>query len=380
MSAALQAALVFGAWIGIVLLLAGGFWFLRRNQLLHTALTVVLVLVGLLLLIRLRELLIMLVLAGVMAFVLDGPVGRLARRLPRPLAIGIIYLCLVSALAVTGTLVIPRIVRQARLLVQELPRYTDQAKALSARLSRWVGETPEQVQNAFDAAIEQLQAASGAMTRTVERTLLEVLRWTVRGVLILIISIYLLTDHRKLHDQVVGLFSSELRPEVEVAMAELAETFSRYLRGQLTVILFVAIAVTIVLILFGIPYAFLIGFMAGVLEVIPYFGAVAGAVPAVALGFAKSPTIGVSLIVFFIIINQIEGHVVIPLVMGGHLEMRPLAILLSLIGGEILFGIVGMIIAVPAVSLTRVLAPHVLKHYRLLQARERLQAAPKSRG
>src|SRR6266849_4227821 len=111
MSPVLQAAFMIGAWVLVVLLLAGGFWFLRRHQLLHTAVVIVLGLAGILLFIHLHELVIMLVLAGVLAFILDGPVERLTRAIRRPFAIAAVYLGLVALRTLAGAFLIPRIVR-----------------------------------------------------------------------------------------------------------------------------------------------------------------------------------------------------------------------------------------------------------------------------
>ena len=374
MSPVLQAAFVVGAWALVVLLLAGGYWFLRRHQLLHTAVVIVLGLGGIFLLIHLSELVIMLVLAGVLAFILDGPVERLTRAHPggtrRALAIAAVYAGLVALLMLAGAFLIPRVVHQARLLIHHLPQYAEQAKQWAGHLTSWYGGAPGQIQNAIDAGIEQLQGASKAATGQVEHALLGVLGWTVKGLLSVVMSVYLLTDKAAISRQFVHLFPADTRVEVRATMAELSLTFSRYLRGQMTVILFVATAVTVTLLGFGIPYAFFIGFIAGVLEIIPYFGAIGGAVPAVTLGFMRSPFTGIALIVFFIVLNQIEGHVVIPLVMGRSLEMRPLTILLALIAGEQLGGVAGMIIAIPVVSLLRVLLPRLARHYQRFRTRE----------
>jgi predicted PurR-regulated permease PerM len=371
MSPVLQAAFMIGAWVLVVLLLAGGFWFLRRHQLLHAAVVIVLGLTGIFLFIHLHELVIMLVLAGVLAFILDGPVERLSRAMPRPLAIAAVYLGLVVLLTLAGAFLIPRIVHQAGLLIHRLPEYADQAKQWAGHLTSWYGGAPGQIQNAIDAGIEQLQGASKAATSQVEHALVGVLGWTVKGLLSVVMSVYLLTDKQTIGQQFLHLFASDTRAEVQATMGELSLTFSRYLRGQMIVILFVATAVTLALLGFGIPYAFFIGFIAGVLEIIPYFGAIGGAVPAVTLGFMlKPPYVGIGLIVFFLLINQIEGHVVIPLVMGHSLEMRPLAILLTLIAGEQLFGVIGMIIAIPVMSLLRVLLPHLVRHYQRFRTRE----------
>jgi predicted PurR-regulated permease PerM len=371
MTPILQAAFTVGAWVLVVLLLAGGYWFLRQYRLLHTATVVTLGLVGLFLLIQLKELILMLVLASVLAFILDALVERFARIMPRPLAIASVYLGLVIILALIGAFVVPKIVREARLLVIHLPQYADQVKQLAGRLTTLYGGVTGNVQNAIESGIQQLQGASKSATRQVERVLLGILGWTVKGLLSVVMSIYLLTDKERIGQQVHQLFPAENRAEVQATLAELGLAFSRYLRGQMTVILFVATSVTVALIGFRIPYAFFIGFVAGVVEVIPYFGALVGAVPAVTLGFmVRSVPTGIALIVFFIAINQIEGHVVIPLVMGRHLEMRPLTILLALIAGEQLGGIVGMIVAIPVLSLLRVLIPHVARHYQRFRTRE----------
>ncbi|HEY3284186.1 MAG TPA: AI-2E family transporter [Armatimonadota bacterium] len=371
MSPALLTPLIVGAWILVVLLLVGGAWFVERHRLRHQALLIALGLAGVFLAIHLRELVVMLVLAGVVAYILDGPVERLSARMPRPIAISLVYVGLALALLLVGAFVIPAAVHQATLFLSDLPRYTELAKGLAGHLTSWYGGAPTQVQNSIDAGLEQLEAASQTVTGQMAQLLLALLGWTVRGILILVMSIYLLADKARLKDQSFELFPTRHQHEARDAVHELMETFGRYLRGQMTVIAFVAITVTLVLLAFRIPYAIFIGTLAGILEVIPYFGAFAGAVPAVALGLMKSPTTGIALMVMFILINQIEGHVVIPMVMGHHLSMRPLSILLLLIAGERLFGVVGMIVAVPSASLFRVLLPRLVAQYRLLRSLDR---------
>lgn len=370
MSAALQTPLILLAWLAVLLVAVVGYWFLREHQLLHKLLGLVAVMVGLYLLARVRELVIMLIIAGVVAFILGHLVDRLSRRMSRGLAIALVYLGLIVVLAVLGTIFVPIVVAQARQLIGDLPRYTADARDFAGRVTTWYGAAPESVRSAIDSGIEHARAASASVTTAVERLLLEMLGWGIRGILMLILSIYLLMDEKSLHQAFLRLFPERMRAEVEKASGEVSETFANYLRGQLTVICFVAISVTVLLVVCRIPYAVFIGFLAGVLEVIPYFGAIAGAVPAVALGFMKSPGVGVALIIGFVIINQVEGHVVLPWVMGKHLEMRPLTILVALLAGEMMAGVVGMIVAVPVVSLVRALVPYIVRHYRELQVVE----------
>jgi predicted PurR-regulated permease PerM len=348
--------------------MAGGYWFLRRHRLLETALILLLSLGGVFLLLQLTDLVVMLLLAGVLAFILDGLVERLTGRLPRGGAIAVVYLGFGALLATASVWLLPRFMEEIRLFGQELPGYLQWAEERTLRVTSWFGATVEQPDRVVGAVSERLQAMAGALSESLAQFLTVALGWTIKGAISMVLSIYLLVEKKSLRLQFVALFPEAMRAEVEESLAELSRTFSRYLRGQATVMLFVAATVTALLLAFGIPYALTIGLFAGLLEVIPYFGAVAGAVPAVTLGFMQSTGVGVALIVLFLLINQIEGHVVIPLVMGRHLAMRPLAILLALIAGEQLYGVAGMILAVPVLSLLRVLFPHVLRHYRQLRA------------
>lgn len=377
MPPALQAAVTVGAWILVILLLTVGLWFLKRHQLVHTAVTILLMLGGIFLLLRLRDLVIMLVIAGVLAFILDGAVARLTRWMPRKVAITVVYLLFVGLLVLAGRLIIPPVIQEARSFIQDAPTHVAEMRQWMSRWTFWYAQVPPEVQEKINQAGRPISEWFVASFGTIEHLVRGVAEWTVKGILILVMSIYLLLDKQLLVDGLKRLFPLDARPQVTETVQDMAVTFRAYLRGQGTVILFVAVAVTVVLLIFRIPYALFIGLMAGLLEVIPYFGALAGAVPAVALGFMKSPYIGVALILFFILINQIEGHVVIPLVMGHHLEMRPLTILVALIAGEMLFGVVGMIIAVPVVSLVRVLIPPFRKYYQFYRLRERTEKGEK---
>jgi predicted PurR-regulated permease PerM len=364
MSPALQAALTVGAWALVVVLLAGGFWFLRRNELLDTAAVMLLALGGLFLLIRLKDLVFMLLLAGVVAFILSGLVERLARSLPRGLAIAVVYVSLAVLLACAGAFVIPRLVEEGHHLIRESPRLAERAKRMVEEIVARFGGPPRQTDRAIETLTAELETVARNSAGQVGTTLMGAVGWAVKGVISLVISVYLLTDQRNIREQFLRLFPEQARPEVQGSLKELSQTFGRYLSGQAIVMLFVAASVTGVLIGFRIPYAFLIGLTAGLLEVIPYFGAIVGALPAVTLGFMRSPGTGIAAVVLFILINQIEGHVVVPLVMGRHLDVRPLTILLALIAGEQLYGVPGMILAVPVLSLLRVLLPHVVRHCR----------------
>jgi predicted PurR-regulated permease PerM len=367
---ALTNTLLGAALLLVVLLLLVAGWFLARQRLLAFTVAVVAVLLGIALVVRLRELLVLVVLAAVLAFILEGPVQRLERRVPRWLAIVTVYVGFAAALGLGAVLIVPQLVAQAHNLMQDVPGYTEVLKRNSDRILKWYADSPPTVHAAVDKAVEAARTHSESVLAGAAAALVGIFGWFVKGILILVMSIYMLTDKDRLRASVFRITPESIRDEVESTLREIGAAIGSYLRAQVMVILFVAVSVTVVLLIGGIPHALFIGLAAGVLEVIPYFGAFAGAIPAVALGFTKSWAHGTGLILAFIAINQFEGHVVIPLVVGHHLEMRPLWILVSLLAGHLLFGVPGMILAVPSVSIIRIIIPRLYRLYQALHAHE----------
>src|SRR5207237_747972 len=112
---------------------------------LHTAVMVVLGFVGIFLIIRLRELLIMLLIAGVMAFILRRLAERLARKMPWPAAVALVYLGLAAFFVLVATLIVPRMIEQARALIQNLPNYSERLRSIADRAATLYGGAPAEL-------------------------------------------------------------------------------------------------------------------------------------------------------------------------------------------------------------------------------------------
>jgi predicted PurR-regulated permease PerM len=137
-----------------------------------------------------------------------------------------------------------------------------------------------------------------------------------------------------------------------------------FIRGQLLVAIIVGVLITIMLTVLHVRYAFLIGVIAGLLEIIPYLGAFVGAAPAVIIALVTNGPLNAGLVVLgFIAINQIEGHVISPLVVGESVGLSPLIIILALLTGGELFGLAGLLLAVPVAGIIKVLLVNLLPRY-----------------
>lgn len=308
---------------------------------------------------------VMLAVAGLLAFILDPLVVTLERWMPRWAGIVVTYVGLTAVLSLAALSVVPKIYGQLQELYTNYPkiqesvsRYTDQ---FHAYLENVPPEAREQLQRPLALLADWAKQAVGG----VAQSLLAGLAWVGKGMIMLVLSIYLLADKTRIRDGLLKLVPAPARAETVSVVGDVFHVLRAYLRGQIVVIGFVAVSVTAVLWYAGMnKYALTVGAVAGVLEVIPYFGAVVGAIPGVLYAFAvHGMWAGIAMIIFFIIINQAEGHIVIPLVMGANLEMRPLLVLLSLLVGAELGGIVGLIVAVPACRILQVFLEHGMQIY-----------------
>jgi predicted PurR-regulated permease PerM len=336
---------------------------------------------------RSLSVIIMLLIAVLVALLLNPLVDWLAgRRFPRWLAVVVIYLAIVGLLAAVGLILIPLLIKQGNEFLTWLrsPQNpviqffrwvhdpTNQPEPSSSspvmqRLEDYVksyqAHVPADAKKLVSGRLDELSRASGAMVSSILGIAVAAAEWTFRGVIILVMSIYLLLDKDHFLRWFHGRLPQRNKIRLEGLLTDLVAVLGGYLRGLGVMILFVGASVSLLLLFCGIKYWLFIGAMAGLLEVIPYFGAVAGAIPAVTLGFQKSPGVGVGLIVAFVIINQVEGHLVAPLAMGHTLHLRPLTVLLSLLVGAEVHGVGGMIIAVPVVAIVRVLWVHAQRYF-----------------
>ena len=145
----------------------------------------------------------------------------------------------------------------------------------------------------------------------------------------------------------------------EELFKEIHFVLNAYIRGQLLLSTLMAVVVFIGMWTLNIPYPLVIGLLAGIVEMVPLIGPIIGAIPPVLLGLLQGTTVMLQVIFFYIIVQQVDGHFVMPKLMGSIINVHPVAIIAGvLIGGKI-FGVLGMMIAVPLVAVLQILLKHM---------------------
>jgi predicted PurR-regulated permease PerM len=331
---------------------------------------------------QLRSLLVTLMIAIVVAAAL-APIIESAQklRIPRWLAVIVVYLGLIAILTGLGILIGPTVVQQIERLIRRLPTYLEIVRSLLENLviRFGIGE-PGAV-----SPISQLfntQALTGWVIRSSQQLVVRsysVTRGILGGffslVLALVLSGYLLSGSKNLIKGLVSLFPKPWDERLEAQVEPVAQRMGGYIQGRVLVSAILAIAITIGLRFLGLTeFAVGLGVIAGVTDLIPFFGPVLGAIPALIVAIAQGGLTFFWVLLLFVIIQNLETYVLDPLLVGNSVKVHPLYQLLAVLGGTQVLGIIGALIVPPWVAGAAVLLENLYLKPKLLA--EQQEEAP----
>jgi predicted PurR-regulated permease PerM len=302
-------------------------------------------------------------LAIVLAYVFNPIVKALVGRgLPRPAALLSIYLGFLILVGIGIGLLVPWVVVELTRLAEFLPEYFAKLQELAYRLQEQYSQAqlPLTVRQAIDDALLTLQANLLGMVSRAVTGVLGVFSAFINLAAAVVLSYYLIRDTASLRAGLSRFIRSGERQRTMTILSEVDRVVAGFVRGQLTVALIVGSLITIALLVLDVRFAVTLGIVAGVAEVIPYFGPVIGAIPALAVTVAISPLLALKVLAVFLVVQQLEAHLISPRIMGHSVGLHPVAVIFALLAGYELFGIVGMVAAVPAAGVIRVLLEHWL--------------------
>jgi len=180
-------------------------------------------------------------------------------------------------------------------------------------------------------------------------------------VIVPFILFYLLRDGDRLGESIINLFKEEKRELARSILSDIDQTLSAYIQGHGLVCLGVGLLCYIAFLVIGLDYALLLAVIAGVTEIIPYFGPWLGSIPAVIVGLFQSMGKAVIVIIVIIIVQQIESNFITPQIIGKKMKMHPIVIMLLILLAGKLAGLIGMIMVVPLYAVSRVVVNYVIK-------------------
>jgi predicted PurR-regulated permease PerM len=277
------------------------------------------------------------------------PIG--SRRFPRWLAILILYLVILGTLALVGSLVLPPLIDQAQAFWSAKDEMFEKAQQfLIAK-----GLLSEHL--TFQQAVQRAPGAGGseAIGRTVFSAVVGLAGGIVGLLTILIVTFYLLVEAGTLRKFLMQLFPLRDRARVDAAARDITTKVSAWLGGQLLLAAIIGSTSAVGLWLLGIPFFYVLALISGIGETIPIIGPVLSAIPAIAVAATVSLKKVLLVILFFVVQQQIENHVLVPKVMERQVGVSAVTVIVALLIGGNLLGIPGAILAVPTAAILQVL-------------------------
>ncbi len=302
------------------------------------------------------------VIAAAIAYLIAPLVVLLQKKMRKVFAVAITYVLFIGVLAATFSLIIPAIIDQFKVFLTQFPLYLQNLDTMIKNLQettfiqgieRLMGRDiiPEDatvISQYFISRVSMEGIDILQRVTTLTRSIINIILYIVIG---LLLGLYILKDIDKVRAIFIRAFPKNLKLDAVIVIDKINMVASRYIRGQLMVSVIVGVLCTAVLLILKVDFAILFGFVAGLFNLVPLLGPIIGAIPAALAALFISPLKALLIVVFFIVIQQVDNFVISPYVMRYHVGVHPGLIIFSLMAGGALFGMWGLLIAVPTVAI-----------------------------
>jgi predicted PurR-regulated permease PerM len=286
------------------------------------------------------------------------------RKIRRIFSVLIVYLLFLGVILLFAFILIPRLIKDIKVLVINLPYYSlqiqDMVKGfqdtyINSNLPQGIKDViDESIINFQDLIIDTLQSILDSVVNAFSKIL--------NIIIVPVIVFYLLKDAEYFKRQSLLWLPKKHRNKAILLFRDIDNAFGKFIRGQIIVATFIGILTTTALSIINVKYAVFLGLFAGLANVIPYFGPIIGLVPTVLFALFDSPSKALYAAAAFILIQQIESGILTPKIIGESVGVHPVYVILSLFVGGKLMGIAGMIIAVPVVVAIKLTVRHLLRY------------------
>ncbi|MBE0429631.1 MAG: AI-2E family transporter [Thermoleophilia bacterium] len=302
--------------------------------------------------------------AAVIALILDPLVRQLERlKIPRPLGVVVVYLTMLAIIVTFFILIIPPGISQLLELVDDLPQYTE---SIRDQFERWVAtlerlNLPIDVSDEVDRIIDRVQNAIIDVGTLLVQYSINAVSLIAQGILIFVISIYMLLDSRRIGRTVRRFFPQDQQADADDFVNRTRGSVSHWVRGQVVLSILVGVSSGLGIWLLAVTgiwpeggqYAIFFGVWAGLTEIIPFIGPFLGAAPPVTIALFSSPWAALAVVGVYLVIQQVEGHILVPKIMGQVMGVHPLVVIFATLAGAELRGVAGMLVVLPLVALGR---------------------------
>ncbi|WNF90869.1 AI-2E family transporter [Vagococcus fluvialis] len=275
----------------------------------------------------------------------------------------IVLLLLVGIVVVSISSIIPSLVKQIAALLKSAPTFIKEVESWANEMSHH-----PMLQNIdFQSYLDKWNISIGNIVQTTINGVsssIGLFVSSIAGIVMLIVTVpfilfYMLKDGHKMIPAIQKYFPEKHKGEMVDLLKKMSETIEKYISGQMIECLFVGVGTSLGYMIIGVDYAFLFGVIAGLTNMIPYIGPYIGLAPAVIVTVFADPWKAVFACIVVLIVQQIDGNIIYPNVIGKSLDIHPLTIIIILLVAGNLAGLLGMILGVPFYAVCKTIFVYV---------------------
>ncbi|MDF2572842.1 MAG: yhhT 2 [Sporomusa sp.] len=288
-------------------------------------------------------------------------VGKREYHLPRGVAILIVFILTGFLITIMTTFVLLPFIGEFNNFVIDLPKLISRINILSILIEQRANSTqvPENIRLLITNGLSDAAAYAVTLMRNAINAVFTLATQIIELVVVPVLTYYFLKDWRSLKAGVITLFPPSSQARAVSVIEEMAVVVSNYIRGQVLISVIMGLMVFSGMYYLRVDYPLVLGLLATFTETIPILGPIIGAIPAILLAYLASPVLATKVAAFYIILHQIENHIIVPNIMGHTIDLHPVLVIVSLLIGGQLYGIAGMILAVPVAALLKVILRHL---------------------
>ncbi len=309
-----------------------------------------------------RSVIIWVLIAIFLAMALNPAVEVLVRRgMRRGPAAGIVFVGAILVIVGIAATFVPTLIREVNDLADAVPGYIDDLTSGRGKLG-FLEREYQIVEKAREAIEKSGVGGVLGLSNTALSVTKSILNAVIATLTIAFLTLFMLLEGPMWVERIYSLISEPAQPRWRKVGGDIYRTVGGYVTGNLAISLIAGVASTTVLLVLGVPYAVALGLIVALLDLIPLAGATLAAIIVSAVGFLHSTTAGIVLVIFFVLYQQLENHVLQPLVYGRTVRLSPLIVLVAVLMGAKLAGVVGALGAIPVAGSIQVVVLDWLAH------------------
>jgi predicted PurR-regulated permease PerM len=316
-----------------------------------------------------RDILIPFILAAIFAYIFNAIVDTASKylKLPRIISVFIIYIVLLGIVALVAFVLGNRLLSEIREITKNSSIDDTAQSIINSLPSISIAGQNFSLQDYANHLLDSLKNGSLNIQAQAQPFFTGAVRQGVNLIVFFVASIYILRDWKRMHEYIIKLFPASSREEASAIWAKISKILGAYLRGQLILVAIMTAATFICLEILGVRYALILALLSGFLEIIPYVGPVIAAATAAGVSFLNGQnhfsldpaTLAIIVVAIYIVLRHIEDYLVIPLLYQRLTRLHPLVVIFAVLSAGHIFGLLGLIIAVPIAASAKVLLEYL---------------------